>query len=108
MALPEVIDRYQKAHDRGDTPAALATFAVGATVVDDGRRFEGHDQIATWLTESASAFTFTRSLISAEATGPDTWMVTDRIEGNFPGGTVDLRHRFTLAADLITELQIAP
>ncbi|CAN5715716.1 hypothetical protein BH10ACT1_BH10ACT1_05660 [soil metagenome] len=108
MALPEIIDRYQQAHDRGDTPGALATFAADATVVDDGRRSDGHDQIAAWLTDSAGEFTYTRTLLGAEATGPDAWLVTNHIEGDFPGGTVDLQYRFTLAQDLITELLIAP
>ena len=108
MALPEIIDRYQHAHDRGDTPAALATFSAEATVVDDGRRSDGHDQIATWLTDTANEFAYTRTLISAETTGPDAWLVTNHIEGNFPGGTVDLHYRFTIADDLITELLIAP
>jgi ketosteroid isomerase-like protein len=108
MTLPPIIDQYQQAHDRGDTAAALATFAPDATVVDDGHRAEGHDQIAAWLTDTANAFTYTRTLLSAEADGAGTWLVSNRLDGTFPGGTVDLRYRFTIVGDRIAELLIAP
>lgn len=108
MTLPPIIEQYQQAHDRGDTTAALATLAPDATVVDDGRRAEGHDQIAAWLTDTATAFTYARTLLSAAADGPTTWLVSNRLDGTFPGGTVDLRYRFTIVDDLIAELLIAP
>jgi hypothetical protein len=38
----------------------------------------------------------------------DTWLIRNRLEGNFPGNVVDLRYRFELAGDLITALVIAP
>jgi hypothetical protein len=34
--------------------------------------------------------------------------VTNHLEGDFPGGVVDLRYRFVLAGGLIAELEIAP
>ena len=34
--------------------------------------------------------------------------VTNHLEGDFPGGTVDLRYRFVLRDDLISRLDIAP
>jgi hypothetical protein len=43
-----------------------------------------------------------------EATGSDTWLVRNRLDGNFPGGTVDLRYEFTLHRDHISRLSIAP
>ena len=32
----------------------------------------------------------------------------NHLEGDFPGGVVDLRYKFTLTDDLISELVIAP
>jgi hypothetical protein len=86
MTLPDIIDRYLQAQDQRDNPSVLTTLAAGG----------------------ASEYTFTRTLVSAEAAGADTWTVLNHIEGNFPGGTVDLRYEFTLADGLITELVIAP
>ncbi|WP_405071977.1 hypothetical protein OG558_22060 [Kribbella sp. NBC_01510] len=36
------------------------------------------------------------------------YVVTNHLEGDFPGGVVDIIYRFTLANDLITRLEIAP
>jgi len=35
-------------------------------------------------------------------------LVTNRLEGNFPGNVVDLRYEFVLTGDLISRLVIAP
>jgi hypothetical protein len=106
--LPEVISRYQRAHDEHDTEAALATFAPDAKVVDDGNQFRGSAEIRSWLATAAREFTFTRALLRAESVGVDNWIVVNHLEGNFPGGEVDLRYQFTLEGDLIAELVIAP
>ena len=103
-----MISRYQEAHDRRDTAVALSAFAPNARVADDGREYHGTDEIRGWLEQAASEYTFTRSLVGAEATGPGTWIVTNHLEGNFPGGVVDLRYQFVVTADLISELVIAP
>ena len=39
--IPEVIQRYQDAHDRHDVEGALAAFSAEATVHDEGRQWRG-------------------------------------------------------------------
>ena len=75
---------------------------------DDGREYNGSDEIRDWLAHAASEYTFTRTLVRAEAVGADTWLVVNHLEGNFPGGVVDLRYQFVLTGDLISDLVIAP
>lgn len=106
--LPEVVSRYQAAHDRHDTAVALSAFAPNARVVDDGEEFRGTDEINIWLATAASEYTFTRTLVSGEPVGIDSWLVVNHLEGDFPGGGVDLRYEFTLSGDLISQLVIAP
>ena len=106
--IPEVISRYQDAHDRRDHDVALAAFTTDAWVVDDGHKFKGSHEISHWLETAASEFTFTRTLVSAESTGNDSWLVVNHLAGNFPGGEVDLRYQFVVSGDLIAELVIAP
>ena len=108
--LPEVIVRYHKAHDHHDIAAALSTFASDASVIDENREHRGADEIRRWLRSAASEFTYTRTFVSAEASATDTWLVLNHLEGDFPGGVVDLRYKFVLTADsdLIAELVIAP
>lgn len=107
IPLPEVVARYQAAHDRRDTDSALAAFAVDAHVVDDDRDHRGADEIRRWLETAASEFTYTRTLLAVEATEAG-WLVRNRLEGDFPGGVAELRYRFVVTDDLITELVIAP
>ena len=107
-SLPETVRRYQDAHDRHDTDAALSAFAPDAAVFDDGKEFHGIDEIRTWLTTTASEYTFTRTLVRADAVDDETWVVVNHLEGNFPGAVVDLRYKFTLSGDRISELVIAP
>jgi hypothetical protein len=40
--------------------------------------------------------------------GPDRYLVTGRLTGNFPGGTADLKWDFTIAGQRIAWLIIAP
>jgi integrase len=106
--LPEVIGRYFSAHDRRDTAAALATFAADAVVIDDGREYRSPREIRDWLGHASTQFTYTRTFTGAEALTPATWLVTNRLEGDFPGGVVDLQYQFRIANDGIAELVIAP
>ena len=106
--LPTVVTGYQAAHDRRDTESALAAFAETAVVEDDGHRYEGLDRIRHWLESASAQFQYTRTLLGATDDGDGAWLVTSRLDGNFPGGTVDLRYRFVVRDDLIVELVIAP
>jgi hypothetical protein len=106
--LPPAVGQYQDAHDRHDVDAALATFSPTATVKDDGHEYHGRDEIRDWLARASTQFTYTRTLIGANAIDANTWLVTNHLEGDFPGGVVDLRYRFVLTGDLISELEIAP
>jgi len=106
--IPNAITMYQAAHDRRDVDTALAQFTHEATVVDDGRRYEGVNGIEQFLTKAGSEYTYTRTLISAEEVTANCWRVTNRLEGNFPGGQVDLSYEFYLESELIARLIIAP
>ena len=79
-----------------------------AHVSDDGHDFRGREEIRDWLSGASAEFTYTRTLVDATATAPNTWLVVNHLEGNFPGGVVDLRYRFVVADGLISELEIAP
>ncbi len=106
--LPGVIDRYFAAHDRRDTDNALATFTPAGRVHDDGHEYVGSVEIREWIGRASTQFTYTRTFVDASPTGPNAWMVVNRLKGNFPGGEVDLRYRFVLDGDAIAELVIAP
>ena len=106
--LPSIITAYQAAHDQHDIDAALATFTEDAVVHDEDRDWAGVDQIRQWLVKTSTEYTFTRTLLGAEPSGTDSWLLRNRLEGNFPGGVVDLRYEFKLDGERIAGLVIAP
>ena len=106
--VPQAIEAYQAAHDRRDVPTALAQFADDARVVDDGHTYDGITGVESFLRTAATDYTFTRTLVSVAEITPDHWLVTSHLEGDFPGGHVDLAYEFRLADGLITHLAIAP
>lgn len=104
--LPLAINDYFIRMDGADKLAVIDLFTPLAVVTDDGRSYQGHAEITTWLGAAASEYTYTSTRLATQRVG-DTVIVTTRLEGNFPGGTVDLRNVFTLdASGLISRLLI--
>jgi hypothetical protein len=106
--LPAVVHQYQDAHDQRDAHSALASFTADAIVKDDGHEYRGSVEILDWLSRASVEFTYTRTMIDAIKLDADTWLVTNHLEGDFPGGVVDLHSRFVLSDGLIRQLDIEP
>lgn len=106
--LPATVRSYLAAHAAHDVDAALRAFTPGAVVVDDGTTYRGTEEIRAFLSRAGAEFTFTTTLVGAERADDDHWVAVHHLEGDFPGGVVDLRYRFTMDGDLIAELVIAP
>jgi hypothetical protein len=81
-------------------------------VVDEDREWRGHAGIREWRNTVATAYEYTVDVLSAaslgEVEGVDRHDVYTHLEGNFPGGTVDLTDRFGLRAGRISSLEIVP
>jgi hypothetical protein len=107
IELPDVIERYQTAHDRRDTETALAVFTDDATVIDDGQTYVGADRIRSWLDNAASEFSYTRTLTGIDD-ADDGYVVYNHVAGDFPGGEVDLAYRFEITDGRISRLEILP
>ncbi|MGY1815727.1 nuclear transport factor 2 family protein [Blastococcus sp. SYSU D00820] len=105
--LPAAVTRYLAAHAAGDAATALGTFTADAVVQDDGRSYRGAAEVLDFLQHAGAQFSVTRQLIGARRDGAD-WVALVHLEGDFPGGVVDLAHRFTLAGERIARLVIAP
>lgn len=106
--LPATVRDYLAAHTARDTDAALAAFTPTAVVVDDGHTYRGTDEVRGFLADAGGEFTYTTDLVAAQRVDADRWTATLHLEGDFPGGVVDLVYRFVLAGDRIAELVIAP
>lgn len=107
--LPPAVARYLEEHahvDRRDAVAEL--FTPDARVVDEGIEYQGRGAIRGWLNKTASEYTYTSTLLGQQSAGDGKWVVLSRLEGNFPGGVVDLRYRVAVNGDHIVDLVIAP
>ena len=105
--LPAAITTYLVAHQARDLDAAIAHYAPDASVTDEGHTYTGPDAIREWLATSATEYTYTTELTGAREIDDHRYVATHHLEGNFPGGTVDLDFTFTLEGDVITRLAIA-
>ena len=106
--VPDVVTRYFEADDRRDVDAIVALFTDNAVVLDEGQTYCGTTEIRSWREGPASQYQYTTEVIDTKRTGDDVAVVTARLDGNFPGGTAQLKFRFTIAGDRIGRLEIAP
>jgi len=81
-------------------------------VVDEGQEWRGRAAIRRWRGTVATAFEYTVQVTGAKALGDvegvERYDVYIHLEGNFPGGEVDLTDRFALRDGRIASLEIVP
>ena len=106
--LPAIIETYLAAHRVRDVETAISAFAGDASVTDEGSTRRGAAEIRNWLTNAAGGYTYTSELIGIRRIDDDHWIATHHLEGDFPGGVVDLNYDFTLREGKIVHLTIAP
>jgi ketosteroid isomerase-like protein len=104
--LPAAITQYLKSHVARDVDGVMRWYASDAEVTDDGRTYRGRDEIRAWFTSATSEYTYTTELTGSRQVDERTYVAAQHLEGNFPGGTVDLDFTFTLNGDLIERLLI--
>jgi ketosteroid isomerase-like protein len=104
--LPRTIADYLAAHRARDTDTAISYFTSDAAVTDDGKTYHGTAGIHTWLDRSAREYTYTIELTGAEKIDDEHYTAINHLEGDFPGGVVDLHFRFTLHDGRIARLVI--
>lgn len=97
-ALPTAILTYLERSVSARPQSAARTFNDGAVVVDDGKTYTGEAAITAWLSAASAEFEYTTTQLSWARTEASTTVI-NRIEGDFPGRTVDLRYRFELGAE---------
>lgn len=106
--VSDVVTHYFEADARRDADAIVALFTDDAVVLDEGQTYRGTTEIRGWREDSASEYQYTTEVIATKRTGEDSFLVTARLDGNFPGGTAHLKFRFTITGDRIDRLEIAP
>ncbi len=107
LHLPKVIAGYFAADRKGEAQAISRCFTPDAVVIDEGNRYVGRDAIRQWMANASTQYQYT--VEPFDLTEDDGHVVvTSHLVGNFPGSPVDLRYRFVLDGDLISQLEIVP
>lgn len=106
--LPTPVRTYLTAQGTRDTATALPLFAPDAVVTDQGETFTGTDALRDFLDHAGAEFTYTTTITGARREDDGTWVATQRLEGDFPGGVAELDLRFTVRDDRITRLDYVP
>src|SRR6266480_1560672 len=103
--LPTPIAIYITSENRGDTEALSQCFSEDAVVRDEGKTIQGLAAIKQWKAETRKKYQHTiEPLASAQKDGKT--IVTNRLNGNFPGSPIELEFVFTLDGDKIASLEI--
>jgi len=112
LALPQVISDYLAASDQRDVDAIVACFSVDAHVLDENKDRTGHAEIRQWREDVDTAFEYTSTVTDStalgEINGAQRYGVVVHLQGNFPGGEVDLANSFTIRNGHIVDLRIVP
>lgn len=109
MNIPvnSTIATYIQASNNHDIDTLISCFNANAIVIDEGRTYQGIEEIRQWITESRAAYSFTLKAIGTTPQNEDgLTVVTCRVTGTFPGSPVDLSFFFTLQGDSIVALTI--
>lgn len=111
-ALPNVVSDYLAASENRDVDAIVACFSDDATVFDEGRHRHGTAEIRRWRKDVDTAFEYTATITGwcalDDADGAERYDVTLHLQGDFPGGEVDLVNSFVVRDDHIVDLSIVP
>lgn len=105
IELPEPIAEYVAANARLESDAMLRPFAADAVFVDNGRRFEGLDQIRQLFEQEVIAVkaVFMPDAVRREG---DRVVVEGPAHGDFPGSPLRFTYRFTLEAGGIKAVEV--
>ena len=84
----------------------IECFAADAYVHDEDRDYHGRTEIRSWREGVANRFTCTTEITKVEQVGEAVHLVHTHLDGDFPGGVVDLTQRVTVHGGLISDLDI--
>ncbi|MGN7200469.1 hypothetical protein [Arthrobacter sp. SAFR-044] len=101
--LPTSILTYLRA---SKAPKTIEVFIEDPQVTDNGTRYASRKEVLHFLTSVTTEYAYTTTFQRAAQAEPDQYAVWNRLEGNFPGSTADLKYTFNLHNGLIRSLEI--
>lgn len=102
----DVISRYFEAQSARDFDTLVDLFTDDGVVVDEGKMWRGKSGIREWRDKAASVYQYTTQVLQVHEDDEDEYTALVRLEGNFPGGIVELEYHFSLHGGQIRVLEI--
>jgi uncharacterized protein (TIGR02246 family) len=103
-SVPDVVERYIALLNRRDSESLLALFMPDAVVVDEGQTRRGATEIRT-CEDVALRFQYTAGVLGVEVSADGEYVARVRLEGDFPGGVVELNVRIEVEGEGIRRLE---
>ncbi|QVM84135.1 DUF4440 domain-containing protein [Novosphingobium decolorationis] len=108
MSKPSrAIARYFTADETKDPERVAQCLTQAPLVRDEGENHEGRAAIRNWKASSSTKYSYTVEPFSIEVDA-DRIVVTNHLEGDFPGSPADLRYLIVLKGVKISALEIKP
>ena len=106
LQLPLPFADYVDANARLDLDGMLKTFAAGAVLLDNGKRFEGHDAIRGLLKEMVVDL---KAIFTPDAVRHEGGVVVAEgpAHGDFPGSPIRFTYRVQLEGDAIRTMEVS-
>lgn len=105
MQMPDPLQTYFDADQRGDAEALAAAFSSDALVTDEGATYRGLEQIGAWWRDAKQQYDH-RAEPFEVAASDGGFRVRANVSGNFRGSPATLTYNFKLDGDRIAELEI--
>ena len=103
MNLPKVLTELVKAQDNFDSTSYANCFAETAVVVDEGKTYNGKNEIKSWIEKANKEYQVTMKPLEYSET---TEILTAEVSGNFPGNSVILSYNLNFKNELIQSMRI--
>ncbi len=103
MNLPKVLTELVKAQDNFDSKSYANCFAETAVVVDEGKTYNGKNEIKSWIEKANKKYQVTMKPLEYLET---TEILKAEVSGNFPGSPIILSYNLNFKNELIQSLKI--
>jgi len=103
MDIPKVLTELVKAQDNFDSTSYADCFTETAVVVDEGKTYNGKNEIKSWIEKANKEYQITMKPIEYSET---TEILKAEVSGNFPGSPVILSYNLNFKNELIQSLRI--
>lgn len=103
MNIPKVLTELVKAQENFDSTSYADCFTKTAVVVDEGKTYNGKNEIKNWIEKANKKYQVTMKPIEYSET---TEILKAEVSGNFPGSPVILSYNLNFKNELIQSLRI--